>query len=127
MERNLAPEHTDDRPEHTDTPQRPDAPIGTDMPRHTDDLSDDELVLDCADYTSVGEAVVDAVATATAIDSLEMDPLYFHIDLDALERIIGPKLNGQRRGGHVTVEFQVHRHDIVVNSEGLIHVSEHAR
>ena len=56
-----------------------------------------------------------------------MDPLYFGIDLDALERIVGPKLNERRRSGRVIVEFEVDDYDVVVNSDGLIHVSEHAR
>ncbi len=130
MERNLAPGHTDDRPEGTNTSQRIDTPGRAGDSQQTDDESHDEdgqhdrLVFDCADYSSVGEAVVDALATVTTLDPLEMDPLYFHIDLDALERILGPKLNGQRRGGRVTVEFQVAHYDIVVNSDGLVSVSD---
>lgn len=69
----IAPGHTDDLPENVD--------IMTDV----DGSSPDALVFDCAEYTTVSEAVVDAVASVTAIDPLEMDPLYSLIDLDALE------------------------------------------
>ncbi|MCO8245500.1 hypothetical protein NKF25_15670 [Haladaptatus sp. AB643] len=89
-----------------------------------DGSSPDRLVFDRTEYATVSEAVVDAVASVTAIDPLEMDPLYSLIDLDALERIVGPKLNGQRRNGNVTVEFQVNGHDVVVRSDGLIYVFE---
>ena len=84
----------------------------------------DKFVFDCAEYTTVSEAVVDAVASVTALDPLEMDPLYSLIDLDALERIVGPKLNGQPRNGDITVEFRVNDHVVVVRSDGLVYVSE---
>ena len=90
----------------------------------TDEQRHDPVVLESGDYATVSEAVVDAVSTVASIDPLDMDPLYFSIDLDALERLVGPKLNGRRRSGRVVVEFKVGDYDVVVNNDGLISVSD---
>ncbi|MFH5797043.1 HalOD1 output domain-containing protein [Haladaptatus sp. CMAA 1911] len=89
---------------------------------YTDERRHEPVVFESGDYATVSDAVVDAVSTVASIDPLDMDPLYFSIDLDALERIVGPKLNGRRRSGRVVVEFEVDEYDIAVNSDGLISV-----
>ena len=74
---------------------------------YTDERQHDPVVFESENYATVSDAIVDAVSTVASIDPLDMDPLYFSIDLDALERIVGPKLNGRRRSGRVIVEFEV--------------------
>jgi hypothetical protein len=89
---------------------------------YTGEREHDPIVFENGDYKTISNTVVDAVSTVAFTDPLDMDPLYFSIDLDALERIVGPKLNGRRRSGRVVVEFEVEGYDVVVNSDGLVSV-----
>lgn len=58
------------------------------------------------DNSPLSERVIDAVSTATDTDPMVLDPLAEVVDVDALDALFGPKLDGTRRpGGSVTLEY----------------------
>lgn len=68
------------------------------------------------DADSISMAVVDAVATATDTDPLELDaPLYEVIDTDALDRLV--RTDALRR-----VEFEYEGHVVEVRGDGEVAV-----
>lgn len=67
---------------------------------------------------SVSARIIDAVASATETDPLEIEPpLYSAVDTDALDR-----LAGSDSGAAVQVEFEYADHDIAVDGDGTIAV-----
>ena len=50
-------------------------------------------------------AVADAVATVLGRDVIDLDPLHYAINADALERLFEPRADGLRSDGSVTFEY----------------------
>lgn len=50
-------------------------------------------------------AVVDAVATAVDTDVLELPPLYYHIDTDALDALFADAQRSSGRSGQLTFTY----------------------
>lgn len=50
-------------------------------------------------------AVATAVATFSGVDVIELEPLHYAINADALERLFEPRADGLRSGGSVTFEY----------------------
>ena len=61
---------------------------------------------------SVSTAILEAVAEKAAVDPTALPPLYERVDVDALEELFQPTVEGGNRTG--TVEFQYYGHDITV-------------
>lgn len=75
---------------------------------------------DRLDDEPLSVAVADAVATFAGVDVIDLEPLHYSINADALERLFEPRANGLRSGGSVTFE---HEGCLVkVTSEGEIQV-----
>ncbi|GAB3037782.1 HalOD1 output domain-containing protein [Natronobiforma cellulositropha] len=75
------------------------------------------LETDGGEYQTITEAVVRAVAAVTNQKVTQMEPLYYAIDTDALERLFTsstPRL--------VTVEFEYAEHTISVDGTGAVRV-----
>lgn len=73
-----------------------------------------------SDWGEVGKpstAVVEAVATARAVDPMQLPPLNDHIDPDALDRLLQETKSAQ-------VSFTYDGADIFVADDGTIEVSE---
>lgn len=65
---------------------------------------------------SISVAVVEAIATATDTDPLELDsPLYDVIDTDALDRLV-------RQDSLTRVEFEYEGHAVEIDGDGVIAV-----
>ncbi|WP_458207937.1 HalOD1 output domain-containing protein [Haladaptatus sp. NG-SE-30] len=65
------------------------------------------------------EAVVRTVATATAVDPTELDPLYESIDPDALDALFYPDSPGRARADNV-VQFDYSGFTVVVKETGIV-------
>lgn len=67
------------------------------------------------------EAVIDAIATASGSDPLELTPLYSVVDPDALEALFTPTVaSSSQIEGSVT--FTLDGHHVTVHSYGIITV-----
>lgn len=66
---------------------------------------------------SLSERVVTTVADAKGVDVAELEPLYHHVDPDALNQLFRPTVRGaERPGGSVT--FTLDGVQVTVTSEG---------
>ncbi|OVE83836.1 HalOD1 output domain-containing protein [Natronolimnobius baerhuensis] len=74
---------------------------------------------DIADEQSVTEAVIDAVATATGTDPIELPPLYDSIDPDALNTLF----DRQREGAGLEMAFFYADYHIAIEGGDRIIVS----
>ncbi|AFZ72973.1 HalOD1 output domain-containing protein [Natronobacterium gregoryi] len=61
--------------------------------------------------------VVDALATVTDTDPLELEPLYHAVDPEALDRLFQEEANG-----HATVRFDYQEHTVEVRGDGTVAV-----
>ncbi|GAB3041911.1 HalOD1 output domain-containing protein [Natronobiforma cellulositropha] len=67
-------------------------------------------------HESVGTRVVEAIAEAAGTDPFSLEPpLYYSIDMEALERLFRPGTEGQ-------VSFEYSGHHVVVGSDGTVTV-----
>lgn len=72
---------------------------------------------------SPSAAVIREVSDLWGADPIEMDPLYNHVDPDALDRLL--KSNGPRQAGNdVKVEFQYQDYRIILHAHGKGYVYE---
>lgn len=55
--------------------------------------------------TPLTVAVAEAVATFRDVDVVDLEPLHYAINADALERLFEPRSNATRSGGTVTFEY----------------------
>ncbi|MFC6716910.1 HalOD1 output domain-containing protein [Natrialbaceae archaeon GCM10025810] len=60
---------------------------------------------DRLDDEPLSVAIADAVATYRGIDVVDLEPLHYTINADALERLFEPRADGLRTGGTVTFEY----------------------
>ncbi|WP_247001048.1 HalOD1 output domain-containing protein [Halosolutus gelatinilyticus] len=93
------------------TPQSPSASTDDHYAVQYDRLGDEPLSV----------AIADAVATFCGDDVIELEPLHYAINADALERLFEPRADGLRSGG--TVTFEYHDCIVTVESTGEIRVS----
>ena len=71
----------------------------------------------------LSSAVVDAIAEAEGVDVMEIDPLYEHIDPEALDKLFQPTPGGDdERVGRVT--FRASGYRVEVTSTGRVHLTE---
>ncbi|WP_254768049.1 HalOD1 output domain-containing protein [Salinilacihabitans rarus] len=61
---------------------------------------------DRLDDEPLSVAVADAVATFAGVDVVDLEPLHYSINADALERLFEPRADGLRSGGSVTFEHE---------------------
>ncbi|WP_158600514.1 HalOD1 output domain-containing protein [Haloarcula sp. Atlit-7R] len=74
---------------------------------------------------TLGQAVISAVAAATGTDSTELEPLYNHVDPDALDALFRPLSTDHPRATG-SVSLVVDGYDVTVYSHGeiIVHLSE---
>lgn len=65
---------------------------------------------------SLSGTVVAALANFKGVESTEMEPLYEHVDPDALEALFDPSGDGFRAGGRVS--FTANNNQVTIHSHG---------
>lgn len=55
---------------------------------------------------SLSVAVADAIATFTNVDVIDLEPLHYVVDTDALDRLFEPREDARRVDGSVTFSYQ---------------------
>ncbi|AGB39516.1 HalOD1 output domain-containing protein [Natronococcus occultus] len=76
---------------------------------------------DRLDETPLSVAIANAVATYRDIDATELEPLYYVINPEALERLFAPRADGLRSEGSVTFEYN--GCSVTVTADGEIRVT----
>lgn len=88
-------------------------------PRHVESY-------DPADFHSVSNAVVEAIATVTDTSPLELDPLHETVSLEAVERFVEHATCSPHEPA-VVVGFTVEAWDVFVHGDGRIEVYDSDR
>lgn len=78
-----------------------------------------QIEFDSNDPDSITTAVLEAVATCTRQDMLDLDPLDEVIDADALNDLLRPRADGTPRT-NVSVEFSYQGYLVSVEGSGLV-------
>lgn len=76
---------------------------------------------DRLDDTPLSVAIANAVATYRDTDATELEPLYYAVNPEALERLFAPRANGLRSEGSVT--FGYNDCSVTVTAGGEIRVT----
>lgn len=78
----------------------------------------------CAELheSSSASAVIDAIAVAADIDSLEVPPLYEYVDPDLIDDLVDR--NGPADGPGAIIGFQIEKWNVFVSDEGRILVCD---
>lgn len=71
------------------------------------------------DDETASDAVVAAVAARTNSDPLEIDPLYEHVDPDALDALFEPRGTDTARPDDVRIEFQMSGFQVTVTADSV--------
>jgi hypothetical protein len=90
----------------------------TDYQSGRDERRSDERRYEWSDGTALSIAVIEAVASVTGRDPLDIEPLNRHVDPDALDALFErPDVSRTPRG---TISFSIENHLVVVHSAGEI-------
>lgn len=68
------------------------------------------------------QAIIDAVATVTGSDPLQLRPLYEVVDLDSLGRLFQPGRSGDAHQANRSVRFQYEGCEVTVDAAGQTRV-----
>ncbi|WP_266078612.1 HalOD1 output domain-containing protein [Haladaptatus caseinilyticus] len=74
------------------------------------------------DALTVG--IVDALSAATGVDPLEMEPLHYAVDVDAVATLIRSQATNGRRDDDITVSIRIDGCDVTIEGDGRIEVTE---
>ncbi|ELY54222.1 HalOD1 output domain-containing protein [Natronococcus jeotgali] len=76
---------------------------------------------DRLDDAPLSVAVAEAVATYRDADPIDLEPLYYAVNPEALERLFEPRADGLRSDGSVTFEYN--DCSVTVTADGEIRVT----
>ncbi|MFU8869128.1 HalOD1 output domain-containing protein [Natronococcus sp.] len=76
---------------------------------------------DRLDTNPLSVTIAEAVATYRGTDAIDLEPLHYAVNADALERLFEPRADGLRTGGSVTFEYSDCL--ITVTADGEIRVT----
>ena len=89
----------------------------TDSHDGRDERRSDEHRYEWSDDTALSIAAIEAVASVSGRDPREIEPMYEHVDPDALDALFGA---GRERTAGGTVSFPIADHLVVAHSDGEI-------